>query len=148
MEAPAPPAKRQRRIAHRLRGVSSYNEGLKNVSQWHTIWASARNRKTFEFYLLNEVSEGDVTTIQVDVGPVSVFIMGEIVEEGRRLVVSEMHVSARGVSPNYIGIANLRQIARKVMEIGNYDEIIVEERLEQLGQIRAYTPCNPAPKRS
>lgn len=76
--------------------------------------------------IVDEVSEGEVVTISVAVSGVTLFIMGEIVEDGERLVVRGAHVSSRDVNPNGVGAANLRRIARAVMEVGDYDEITVE----------------------
>ena len=75
------------------------------------------NPEDIEIKLLDEASEGEVATIEVRAGGAALLIMGEIKEDGKRLVVGGVHVSSDGVSPNEVGVPNLRQVARAVMEI-------------------------------
>ena len=93
-----------------------------------------------EIVLVGEASEGDVVTIKVTVGGAVVLMMGEIREHGKRLVASGVHVSSKGVSANGVGISNLKQIARAVMEVGGYDEIIVEGAVRTTGAHRGHRP--------
>jgi hypothetical protein len=91
------------------------------------------NPEEIQVDLDEEACEGPVTTIRVKARDVVLFVMGEIVEDGDRLVVTRAHVTSIGVGPNDIGIANLRQIARVVMEKGGYDEIIVQGAFRTTG---------------
>ncbi len=81
----------------------------------------------------DEACEGPITTIRVEARGAVLLVMGEIVEDGNRLVVVRAHVMSIGVSPNDIGLANLRQVARVVMEQGGYDEIVIEGAFRTTG---------------
>jgi hypothetical protein len=80
-----------------------------------------------------EACEGPIATIRVEARGTVLIVMGEIVEDGERLVVTRAHVSSIGVRPNDIGLSNLRQVARMVMEQGGYDEIVVEGAFRTTG---------------
>jgi hypothetical protein len=110
------------------------------------IW----NPEDIEIKLLDEASEGEVATVRVSVGGAALFIVGEIKEDGKRLVVTGVHISSHGMSPNQVGVPNLRQVARAVMEIGSYDEIIVEggSGSNNWGTSRASTRFDPVLPRS
>jgi hypothetical protein len=100
------------------------------------IW----NPEDIEIKLLDEASEGEVATVRVSVGGAALFIVGEIKEDGKRLVVTGVHISSHGMSPNQVGVPNLRQVARAVMEIGSYDEIIVEGAVRTTGAHPGHRP--------
>jgi len=91
------------------------------------------NAEDVEIKLIDEASEGDIATVKISVGGAALFIMGEIKKDGKQLVVTGVHVSSEGVNPNEVGLPNLRQIARVVMEIGGYDEIVVEGAVRTTG---------------
>jgi hypothetical protein len=91
------------------------------------------NPEDIEITLIDEAGEGDVATIKVSAAGAALFIIGEIKEDGKRLVVSGVHISTEDVNPNEVGVRNLRQLARAIMEIGGYDEIIVEGAVRTTG---------------
>ncbi|MGO9742067.1 MAG: hypothetical protein ACLPN5_11240 [Roseiarcus sp.] len=90
--------------------------------------------------LVDELSTGVIATIRVEVVGIALLIMGEIVEDRERLVVTGVHVSSRGVKPNEIGLADLRQLAQAVMEVGGYDEIVVQGALRTTGAHPGHRP--------
>jgi hypothetical protein len=90
--------------------------------------------------LVDEVPEGDVVTMEVSVGDVSMQIMAEVTENGRRLIATDVHVTSASVNPNEVGIANLRQVAQAIMEIGDYDEIIAEGAIRTTGAHPGHRP--------
>ena len=71
--------------------------------QYPTKW----RKDEIALELMDELSEGAVATIGVRVGAIELMIMGEIIEDGERLVVTGVHVSSMGVKPNDIGFVNL-----------------------------------------
>jgi hypothetical protein len=93
-----------------------------------------------DIVLVDEASEGDVITVRVSLGGAALLLMGEIKEDGKRLVASGVHISSEGVNPNEIGVANLRRVARAVMEVGRYDEIIVEGAVRTTGAPPRHRP--------
>jgi hypothetical protein len=98
------------------------------------------NAEDVEIKLIDEASERDVATVKVSVGGAALFIMGEIREDGKRLVLGGVHVSSEGVNPNEVGVPNLRQVARAIMEIGGYDEIVVEGAVRTTGAHPGHRP--------
>ncbi len=105
--------------------------------------------------LVDEVSEGKIVTLEVIAPGASLLIMGEIMEDSRRLVVTGAHISSKGVNPNEVGIANLKRVAQVIMEMGGYDEIIVEGAIRTTGAHPGHKPRairlarnrGPAPER-
>lgn len=61
------------------------------------------NPEDVEIELVDEASEGVVATVKVSVSGAALFIMGEIREDGKRLVLGGVHVSSEGVKPNEVG---------------------------------------------
>lgn len=90
--------------------------------------------------LIDEASEGEVVTVRVSAAGAALFMMGEIREDGKRLVLGDVHVSSEGTNPNEVGVCNLRQVARAVMEIGGYDEIVVEGAVRTTGAHPGHRP--------
>jgi hypothetical protein len=64
----------------------------------------------------------------------------EIRDTGKRLLVSGVHVSSERVTPNEVGVSNLRRIARAVLEISGYDEILAEGAVRTIGAHRGRRP--------
>jgi len=56
------------------------------------------NPEKVEIKLVDEASEGEVVTVKVSVSGAALFIMGEIREDGKRLVLGGVHVSSEGGS--------------------------------------------------
>ena len=84
-------------------------------------------------------SVGDLVTIRVmtPVGPV--LIMGEIDIIGRHLLVRGVHIESDS-GPLSIGIANLRTIARAVLERIDCDEARVEGAARTTGANPGHRP--------
>ncbi len=98
------------------------------------------NVEDVRIVLVDEVTEGGVVTVEVSAGGACLLIMGEIEEDSRRLVATGVHVSSTGVDPNEVGIVNLRQIAKAIMEMGDYDEIVVEGAVRTTGAHPGHKP--------
>jgi len=68
-------------------------------------------------------------------------VMGELHEVNDRcLVVKHMHLHGEGLSPNEIGVANLRTIARAVLEGLDYDELWLEGAIRTTGAYEGHRP--------
>jgi hypothetical protein len=120
-------------------GLDRFSRGLTspcaldNVVRWHTIFVEGGIRKRSRSRSSTKTSEGEVATIKVSAGGAALFVMGEIKEDGKKLVVSGVHISTEGVNPNEVGVRNLRQLVRAIMEIAGYDEIVVEGAIRTTG---------------
>jgi hypothetical protein len=88
------------------------------------------------FDIINEFTEGCVVTIRVEISGSELVIMGEPKETGRKLVVEKAHFGYSKGGSNSVGLKLLRDVARGLMEIMDYDELIIE------GEIRT-TGANP-----
>jgi hypothetical protein len=98
------------------------------------------NADDIRVVLLSDVSEGDIVTVEVTIGDISLRIMGEIREHDRRLAAVGAHISSTGIKPNEVGIANLRLVAQALMEVGGYDEIVVEGAIRTTGARPGHRP--------
>jgi hypothetical protein len=104
---------------------------------------------------LDEMCEGSVVAIQADIDGVTIKILGEVVDGTDPMVVMGVHVSSSGVAANEIGMANLYTLAQRVMEVGDYDEIVVEGAVRTTGANPGHKPRpfrftrnrDPAPER-
>jgi hypothetical protein len=70
--------------------------------------------------------DADFPVVVAEIGTPAgvVTVLAEVVERGQTLILRGLHL--QGLSPNEIGAANLRLIARVVMEETGYDAIEIE----------------------
>ena len=81
-------------------------------------------RDEIVFRVREDLSEGEVVTLQILTPAGVVQIMGEPEDIGRMLMVRAVHLHAD--RPRAIGAANLGVIAQALMQRFDYDEVIVE----------------------
>ena len=74
--------------------------------------------------IVDDYSEGDVVTIRVHTPAGVIEIMGSIEFSGPILIASEVHI--QGLTPNALGMANLRVIAEVILERIDCDEARIE----------------------
>ena len=84
-------------------------------------------------------SDGDLVTIRVTTPAGPVLIMGQIDIAGRRLLVTGANIESDS-GPRSIGIANLRVIARAVLERIDCDEARVEGAARTTGANPGHRP--------
>jgi hypothetical protein len=72
-----------------------------------------------------ELTFGQVVTVRIQTPAGFVFAMAEVEERGRTLVLNGFHMHAEA-GHRALGMSNLHMLAQRVMEVMDYDELVVQ----------------------
>lgn len=97
-------------------------------------------RDQLSFEVVDDDTDDPVVTIEITTPAGVIKIMAEAEEHGPSLVLRGVHVQADAL--HSVGVVNLRQIARIVLERLDYDEIIVEGAARTTGASPGRKPAS------
>lgn len=72
-----------------------------------------------------ELTSGQVVTVRIQTPAGPVFAMAEVEERGRTLVLNGFHMHS-DAGRSAVGRENLHMLAQHVMEVMEYDELVVQ----------------------
>ena len=82
----------------------------------------------FRFDVLDDLTDGPNVAVSVTTPEgKAVQLYGEAVLDGRNLVIRQFSIFGEKVAAGYLGVANLRAMARDAMETFDVDSIRIEE---------------------
>lgn len=98
-----------------------------------------RDEDEVTFEIVFDASEGVVLTVRIELPEGSLLLMGEIREDGRRLLATGAHMEVEGAS-GLLTKMTMKKIARRVMKEMDYDEIIIEGAARTTGARPGHRP--------
>jgi hypothetical protein len=98
---------------------------------------SAEDNVTIEIEY--DASEGTVITARISIPGGSIELMGEIIERGRSLFVTGVHIEASG-PPGLLNRKAIKAISQREMKEMDYDEIFVEGAARTTGARPGHRP--------
>ena len=93
------------------------------------------------FRVLDEITDHPVVTIRIEAGNRVIFVMADVaeVDDGRTLILRGLHIHSEDGSHS-TGRGLLRRIAHRVIEVMDYDAIIVEGSTRTTGAAPGHQP--------
>jgi hypothetical protein len=106
------------------------------VCQWRMEYHS-EVRRVFEFVF--DDTDDPVVSARITAAGVTVFVMAEVEDVGRSLRLIGLHLHSLD-GCNAVGVGGLRRLADAVMEVMDYDELIVEGAVRTTGANPGHRP--------
>ena len=96
-------------------------------------------RNEIEFIILENLTEGPVLTVEIVTPAGSLYAMAEPIEQGRTLILKSFHIQAVS-GARLFGPGNLRFLAELLMEMMDYDDLVVEGAVRTSGARKGHRP--------
>lgn len=96
--------------------------------------------KEIDYFLLDDGSDGDVATIQVEAPGATIMIMGEVEDADGGLVVEPAHIEIAPPGARVLTQSNMRVIAARILGETGYDEIVIRGAPRTTGARPGHTP--------
>jgi hypothetical protein len=101
-----------------------------------TVWRPG----DLSFVLIDDATDHPVATARITTPSGVLYAMAEPIAAGRVLILRGVHMHGEGAGANAIGHANLKVLARTVMERMDFDELVVEGAVRTTGANPGHRP--------